>query len=150
MIRIALIHPDIPQNVGNIGRLCVGLGAELHLVHPIGFVLDDKKVKRAGLDYWPDLKLIEHDSLAAFLEKHKNDRMFFLTTKTQKLYTEVKFSDGDFLVFGAESTGLPESLLKSQWSNAVTIPMPGLVRSLNVSNAVAVVAYEAYRQIRQS
>lgn len=150
MIRIALIHPDIPQNVGNIARLCVGLNAELHLVHPIGFVLDDKKVKRAGLDYWQDLKLIEHDSLETFLSAHKKDRMFFLTTKAKKLYTQIKFNDGDFLVFGAESKGLPESLLKSQWQNAMTIPMPGKVRSLNVSNAVAVVAYEAYRQIKLS
>lgn len=150
MIRIALIHPDIPQNVGNIARLCVGLNAELHLVHPIGFVLDDKKVKRAGLDYWQDLKLMEHDSHETFLEAHKQDRMFFLTTKAKKLYTEIKFNDGDFLVFGSESKGLPEFLLKSQWQNAVTIPMSGPVRSLNVSNAVALVAYEMYRQIKLS
>ena len=109
MIRIALIYPDIPQNTGNVARLCVGLAAELHLVHPMGFILDDKKLKRAGLDYWPDLKLVEHNSLEAFLIAHKKERMFFLTTKAKKLYTETKFNDGDFLVFGAESKGLPES-----------------------------------------
>lgn len=147
MFQIALIHPDIPQNTGNIGRLCVGLDVELHLVDPLGFVLDDKKIRRSGLDYWQDLKLVRHESLEVFLQNTQTSRKFFLTTKAQKLYTAVRFERGDFLVFGAESKGLPETLLKDHWDQAITIPMPGPVRSLNVSNAAAVVAYEAYRQL---
>ncbi|EKD51326.1 MAG: hypothetical protein ACD_62C00283G0003 [uncultured bacterium] len=148
MPRIALINPDIPQNTGNIGRLCVGLDWELHLVHPLGFFLNEKQIKRTGLDYWDKLKLVQHDSLSAFLTTHAKDRMFFFTTKSPKLYTDVRYHENDFLIFGAESRGLPDDLLKSHWENALTIPMPGPVRSLNVSNAVAIVAYEAYRQIR--
>jgi len=147
MFRIALIHPDIPQNAGNIARLCVGLNAELHLIHPLGFILDDKSLKRAAMDYWKDLKLVQHNSLKDFLTKHADDRKFFLTTKAKNLYSDVQFQDGDFLIFGAESTGLPEKLLRENWNTAITIPMPGPVRSLNVANAVAIVAYEAVRQI---
>jgi tRNA (cytidine/uridine-2'-O-)-methyltransferase len=150
MLRIALIHPDIPQNTGNIGRLCVGLDAELHLVEPMGFILDDKRIRKAGLDYWQDLKLVKHNSLEAFLEKTASKRLFFLTTKTSQLYTDVKYQKGDFLVLGSESKGLPEQLLEQQKDQCVTIPMPGKVRSLNVSNATSVVAYEAYRQISTS
>lgn len=148
VIRIVLVHPDIPQNTGNIARLCVGLDAELHLVHPMGFVLDDKKIKRAGLDYWPHLKLTQHDSLEKFMQQHANDRKFFLTTKTNRKYTSVKFEANDMLVFGSESKGLPVDLLQRNEAQTLTIPMPGAVRSLNVSNAVAVIAYEAFRQIQ--
>lgn len=148
MLRIVLVHPDIPQNTGNIARLCVGLDAELHLVHPMGFVLDDKKIKRAGLDYWPHLKLVQHDSLEKFLQQHENDRKFFLTTKTKRVYSSVSFQKNDMLVFGSESKGLPADLLQQNEATTLTIPMPGSVRSLNVSNAVAVIAYEAYRQIQ--
>jgi len=147
MMRIALIHPDIPQNTGNIGRLCVGLDIELHLVYPLGFVLDDQKIRRSGLDYWKDLKLVRHSSLEAFFNTHIEERMFFLTTKAKKLYTDVSYEEGDFLVFGSESKGLSEKLLKDKWEHALTIPMPGPTRSINVSNAVAIVAYEAYRQL---
>lgn len=149
MFRIVLVNPDIPQNTGNIGRLCVGLDVELHLVHPMGFVLDDKKIRRAGLDYWGDLKLFKHDSLDHFMKKHQNDRLFFLTTKTDQVYTDMEFQKGDFLVFGAESRGLPEDLLNQYPDQCLTIPMPGPVRSLNLSNAAAVVAYEAHRQIQK-
>ncbi|MBF0104774.1 MAG: tRNA (cytidine(34)-2'-O)-methyltransferase [Deltaproteobacteria bacterium] len=150
MFHIALIHPDIPQNTGNISRLCVGLDIELHLVYPMRFVLDDKKIKRAGLDYWKDLKLVTHDSLAAFLLCHQQSRMFFFTTKAKQLYTNVTYQKGDFLVFGSESRGLPTDLLHQNWEHAVTIPMPGKVRSLNVSNAAAVAAYEVMRQFSLS
>lgn len=148
MIRIVLVHPDIPQNTGNIGRLCVGLDAELHLVYPLGFVLDDKKIRRAGLDYWQHLKLVEHKSLDDFLKNHAQDRKFFLTTKTDRVYSDVAFQEGDMLVFGSEARGLPQSILADHPQGLLTIPMPGAVRSLNVSNAVAVVAYEMYRQIQ--
>lgn len=147
MIRVALVNPDIPQNTGNIGRICVGLNIELHLIHPMGFVLDDKKIRRAGLDYWEHLKLVTHDSLKSFLTKYSQDRMFFLSTKANQLYTDVNFQKGDFLVFGPESRGLPEDLIKNNLQHALKIPMLGPVRSLNVSNAVAVVAYEAMRQL---
>ena len=147
VIRIVLVHPDIPQNTGNIGRLCVGLNAELHLVYPLGFVLDDKKIRRAGLDYWQNLKLIEHRSLQEFMETHASDQKYFLTTKTERLYTSIKYKPNDMLVFGSESRGLPEDLLSNHAESTLTIPMPGPIRSMNVSNAAAVVAYEAYRQI---
>lgn len=147
LFEIALIHPDIPQNTGNVGRLCVGLGVPLHLVHPLGFPIDDKKIKRAGLDYWQDLELVQHQSLMAFESAMQGRRLFLLTTKSNKVYTDAKYQKGDVLVFGSESRGLPEELLKSRWSHALTIPMPGKVRSLNVSNSAAVVAYEVFRQV---
>ncbi len=147
MFQIALIHPDIPQNTGNVGRLCVGLNVPLHLVHPMGFAIDDKKIKRAGLDYWPDLDFTEHASLGAFSQAMNDRRLILFTTKSKKLYTKIKYEQGDVLVFGAESRGLPEAFLKTHWENAVTIPMPGKVRSLNVSNSAAVAAYEVFRQL---
>lgn len=148
MIRIALIHPDIPQNTGNVGRLCVGLGAELHLVKPMGFVIDDRKLKRAGLDYWKDVNLKLHDNLEAFMEFTGTARKFFLTTKAKQAYTDAAYQKGDFLIFGCETKGLPEDLLKAHWNEAITIPMFGPIRSLNLSTSVGIVAYEAVRQIR--
>ncbi len=150
MIKIALLHPDIPQNTGNIGRLCVGLEAELHLIRPMGFVIDDKKVKRAGLDYWQHVQLTIHDSFEEFLAKFPGSRKFFLTTKTKTLYTEMRYQKGDFLILGAESRGIPEEILKQFCPDTITIPQFGPVRSLNVSNAAAIVAYEAVRQIQMS
>lgn len=147
MLKIALIHPDIPQNTGNIGRLCVGLGAELHLVHPMGFALDDKKIRRAGLDYWAHLKLVTHASLEVFLESTRLEQKYFFTTKAQRLYTEVAYQKGDFLVFGSESKGLPSGVLETYADATLKIPMLGPVRSLNVSNSAAVVAYEVVRQV---
>lgn len=146
MFHVVLVHPDIPQNTGNISRLCVGANAVLHLVKPMSFVIDDRKVRRAGLDYWPHLQLIEHDSLDDFLSKYPNHRMHFFTTKTEQVYTKAEFHDGDFLVFGSESRGLPEALLNRFASQTLTIPMPGEVRSMNLSNAAAVALYEAMRQ----
>ena len=147
MFKIALIHPDIPQNTGNIGRLCVGLDIELHLVHPMGFVLDDKKIRRSGLDYWQDLKLFQHASVDVFLKQFQTARLLFLTTKAKKIYSDIGFQHDDVIVFGSETKGLPENLLKQYWDQAITIPMPGKVRSLNVSNAASTVAYEVYRQL---
>lgn len=145
--QIALINPDIPQNTGNIGRLCVGLDITLHLVHPLGFVITDKQIRRTGLDYWSDLKLVEHESLEKFLDATKDYRHFYFTTKTDRLYSTIEYSKNDILVFGSESKGLPEDLLKKNSEKCVTLPMPGKVRSLNLSNSVAIGAYEAYRQI---
>lgn len=147
MFQIALIHPDIPQNTGNIARLCVGLDVNLHLVKPMGFVLDNAKLKRAGLDYWAHLKLTVHDSPEQFFSEMKPFNLVFLTTKTQRLYTDYPFTDRDVLVFGSESRGLPPDYYDRFQNQLLTIPMPGAVRSLNLSNSVAVVAYEAYRQI---
>lgn len=147
LLSLAQVHPDIPQNTGNIARLCVGLDAELHLVQPMAFVIDDKRVKRAGLDYWPNLKLTIHESLDNFLQTRVTERLFFLTTKATQCYTDVTYRPGDTLVLGSESRGLPADLLARFPEQLIGIPMPGAVRSLNVSNAAAIVAYEAYRQI---
>lgn len=148
MIRIALIHPDIPQNTGNVGRLCVGLDTELHLVRPMGFVIDDKRIRRSGLDYWKDLKLVIHDSQDIFFKSAQGANLYFFTTKTRRLYTDIKYRDGDFLIFGSESRGLPEELLQTHQGNAVTIPMFGPIRSLNLATSVGIAAYEAVRQLR--
>ena len=148
MFEIALIHPDIPQNTGNVARLCVGLDVLLHLVKPMGFLLDDKKMKRAGLDYWPHLQLQVHDNDDAFQETMTKKRLFFFSTKAQKIYTEISYQVGDVLAFGSESRGLPAEYHQKYIEQLVTIPMPGQVRSLNLSNAVACAAYEVYRQLQ--
>lgn len=148
MLNIALIHPDIPQNTGNVARLCVGLQATLHLVHPMGFTIDDKKLKRAGLDYWKDLKLRMHDSLEDFMAFSVGSPRYFFTTKAKRRYMEARFGEGDFLVFGCESKGLPEDLIAANATCALTIPMFGPIRSLNLATSVGIVAYEAVRQIR--
>lgn len=148
MFEIALVHPDIPQNTGNVGRLCVGLNVPLHLVKPMGFVLDDKKMKRAGLDYWPHLHLTLHEGDAAFQEAMQNKRLFLFSTKATTIYTEIQYQKGDVLVFGSESRGLPQIYHDQYATQLVTIPMPGQVRSLNLSNSVACAAYEAYRQLQ--
>lgn len=146
MFHIALIHPDIPQNTGNVGRLCVGLNAMLHLVKPMGFAIDDKKLKRAGLDYWKDLDLKIHDSLEDFLRAMDGRSMYFLTTKSSRPYTNARFKKGDVLVFGAESRGLPMELLEQNRARTLLIPMFGPIRSLNLATSVGIVAYEAVRQ----
>ena len=146
-VRVALIHPDIAGNTGNIGRLCVGLDIELHLVRPLGFVLDDKKIRRSGLDYWPHLKLHVHDGLDEFMRTFSSSRMFFFSTKAEAVYTQIRFQSGDMIVFGAESTGLPLKLLQAYPGQVFRLPMPGPVRSLNVASCVAVMAFEAHRQL---
>jgi tRNA (cytidine/uridine-2'-O-)-methyltransferase len=147
MLNIALIHPDIPQNTGNVGRLCVGLGATLHLVRPMSFMIDDKKLKRAGLDYWKDLDLRLHESLERFLEEFAAQRLFFFTTKSKIAYTTARFQKDDCLGVGSESRGLPSEVLEKNHDRALCIPMFGPIRSLNLATSVGIVAYEAVRQI---
>ncbi|MDD3049598.1 MAG: tRNA (uridine(34)/cytosine(34)/5-carboxymethylaminomethyluridine(34)-2'-O)-methyltransferase TrmL [Candidatus Cloacimonetes bacterium] len=146
--RIVLFQPEIPANTGNISRLCVGSAAELHIIKPMRFLLTDKYMKRAGLDYWDNLKLILHDSYEEFLEKYKEERIYYLTTKAVKNYTDIEYKPGDFFMFGPETKGLPESIIFSEKNqeNIVTIPMNKNIRSINLSNSVAIVLYEALRQ----
>ena len=146
MINIVLVEPEIPQNTGNISRTCACTGTALHLVRPFGFELSDKTLKRAGLDYWDKLTVYYYDSLQDFLDKHKGDKLYYLSTKGRKNYTDVKFEDDCYLLFGKETKGLPEELIYSDFDNAIRIPMKGEVRSLNLSNAVAIVLYESLRQ----
>lgn len=146
MFNIVLIEPEIPPNTGNIGRLCLATKSTLHLVKPFGFSLDDRELTRAGLDYWKDVDVRTWDSFAQLQGAQPSDtRHFFLTTKTERAYYDVKFSVGDFLVFGRETKGLPERLLKDNADNCLTIPMHG-TRSLNLATAVAIVLFEAVRQ----
>lgn len=150
-INIVMVEPEIPQNTGNIARTCAAIGSKLHLVKPLGFEITDKYLKRAGLDYWDKLEIEEHESLQAFLEKYKpeENNMYFSTTKGQKSYSDVDYSKYDevFLLFGKETKGLPEDLLQKYIKNAIRIPMRNHLRSLNLSNSVAIVAYEVLRQV---
>lgn len=149
-LNIVLVEPEIPQNTGNIARTCAAIGAKLHLVHPLGFILSEKAVKRAGLDYWDKLDIEEHSSLNDFLSKYppENNNMFFSTTKGKHIYSEPDYSSMDevFLLFGKETKGLPEDLLLKYIDNTIRIPMRETLRSLNLSNSVCVVAYEVFRQ----
>lgn len=145
-IHIVLVEPEIPQNTGNIARTCAAVGATLHLVKPLGFTVDNAKLKRAGLDYWDKLDIRYHDSLAAFLEKHGGDPLYFFTTKAPCNYAEVTYPDECFLVFGKETAGLPEALLQENPTRCVRIPMRDTLRSLNLSNCAAIAVYEVLRQ----
>ena len=145
-MHIVLVEPEIPGNTGNIARLCAATGFELHLVRPLGFSTDNKYLKRAGLDYWHLVHISYHDSFSEIVSANPNATFYFFSTKAQRKYTEAVFTENDFLVFGKETAGLPESLLKEHWDTAVRIPMREDARSLNLSNAVAVVLYEALRQ----
>jgi tRNA (cytidine/uridine-2'-O-)-methyltransferase len=146
MFNVVLVEPEIPPNTGNIGRLCVATGSTLHLVRPIGFSLDHRQLRRAGLDYWDDVQLQLWDSVDALQQAQFADaRYFFLTTKAERPYYTVNFRNGDFLVFGRETKGLPHKLLAANADNCITIPMHG-TRSLNLSTAVAIVLFEAVRQ----
>ena len=146
MFNIVLIEPQIPPNTGNIGRMCVNLGATLHLVKPLGFDISDKAIKRAGLDYWENLDLVVWDSLEDFLQNNSTEKMYFATTKTDNLYWDAKFEVGDFLVFGSETKGIPEWLLKENLNRCITIPMGSKGRSLNLATSVGIVTYEALHQ----
>lgn len=146
MLHIVLVEPEIPQNTGNISRTCAATGCVLHLVGPLGFALDDKKMIRAGLDYWHLLDVRHYDGLPDFFEQNPSGRYFYATTKAPHAYHEVSYQDGDYLLFGKETKGLPESLLAAHPERCVRIPMREGARSLNLSNAVAVVAFEALRQ----
>jgi len=144
---IVLIQPDIPQNTGNIARTCVVTGAKLHLVKPLGFKIDSKHVKRAGLDYWGELDITVYENTKDFFERNKGAAFYYFTTKGNKNYCDIKYEDGDFLVFGRETKGLDEDLLKENYDRALRIPMKNNVRSLNLSNSVAIALYEACRQL---
>lgn len=144
---IVLVEPEIPPNTGSIARLCGATNTVLHLVRPLGFSTDDKHLKRAGLDYWEFVDIRYWDSLDDFLTAQEETRLYFLTTKTSKPYTEASFHPGDYLVFGKETKGLPEDLLELYADRCVTLPMPNSnIRSLNLAMTVGIVLYEALRQ----
>ena len=149
-INIVMVEPEIPQNTGNIARTCAATGAKLHLVKPLGFEINDKYLKRAGLDYWDKLEIEEHENLNEFLKKYNNDlnKMFLVSTKSKHTYSEVEYNKYDevYFLFGKETKGLPEELLKKYIDKAIRIPMKEGLRSLNLSNSVAIVVYEALRQ----
>jgi tRNA (cytidine/uridine-2'-O-)-methyltransferase len=150
VFNVVLIEPEIPPNTGNIGRLCLATRSTLHLVKPLGFSLDDRKLRRAGLDYWKEVPLELWDSFDALQNaKGASSRYFFLTTKAQRPYYNVKFRNGDFFVFGRETKGLPSNLLETNANRCITIPMHG-TRSLNLATAVAIVLFEAARQQQTS
>lgn len=142
------MHPQIPQNTGSIGRMCVNADCALHIIKPTMFEINDKTVKRAGLDYWPLLEVHIWENLEAFLEANQThlNRFFFATTKTKKPYFEAKFEKGDFIFFGGESTGLPLELMQMKWENAITIPMGKNGRSLNQATSAGIILYDAIRQ----
>ena len=145
-MHIVLVEPESPGNTGNIARLCAATGIELHLVKPLGFSTDDKYLKRAGLDYWHLVKVHYHENFDEVAAMYRGHNFYFLSTKAPRSYTEVQFTPDDMLVFGKETKGLPETLLQAHWDTAVRIPMISEARSLNLSNSVAIVAYEALRQ----
>ncbi len=148
MFNIVLVHPQIPQNTGSIGRMCVNANCKLHIIKPTMFEISDKTVKRAGLDYWHLLDLVVWESLEEFLKVHlkDKDRFYFATTKTKRPYFRASFKAGDFLFFGGESTGLPMELMQLHFENAITIPMGKNGRSLNQATAAGIILYDAIRQ----
>lgn len=145
-MNIVLVEPEIPQNTGNIARTCRATGSVLHIVKPMGFSIDDKKLKRAGLDYWHELDIRYYENLEDFFAKCKGT-YYFCSTKAKKRHSDARYQDGDYLVFGKETKGLPEALLHERYESCVRIPMLEDIRSLNLSNAVAIVLYEALRQL---
>ena len=148
MFHVCLVEPEIPPNTGNIARLCAATFTDLHIVGVTGFRMDDVTLKRAGLDYWNDVKLHRHIELEDLYKALPASRFLYFTTKSDKLYTDWEFQDGDCLIFGRETRGLPEDLLKANWERALTIPMPNEnIRSLNLANSVGIVLYEALRQL---
>lgn len=146
-MHIVLVEPEIPGNTGNIARLCAATNTELHLVRPLGFSTEDKYLKRAGLDYWNLVKVHYHDNFSEVVQRYQGHKFYFNTTKASKWHTDVKYTSTDMLVFGKETAGLPEELLMANKESCIRIPMLAAARSLNLSNAVAVVTYEALRQI---
>lgn len=147
-LNIVLFQPEIPQNTGNIARTCVLTNSKLHLIKPLGFSLEEKHLKRAGLDYWQYLDMEIHESYEEFREKYKEGNFYFSTTKASKIYTEVQYSEGDFIIFGKESAGLPDYIRDSNIDGLIRVPMlQTSTRSLNLSNTVAIVAYEVMRQM---
>lgn len=145
-MHIVLHQPEIPQNTGNIGRTCVATGTSLHLIEPLGFRLNEKELKRAGMDYWDRLDVTRYIDFYDFNEKHPGAKIWMATTKAKRSYTEVSFGMDDFIMFGKESAGIPEEILVENEENCIRIPMGNDIRSLNLSNSVAIVLYEALRQ----
>lgn len=145
-MHIILHQPEIPANTGNIGRTCVATGTSLHLIEPLGFRLDEKSIRRAGMDYWEHLDVTRYINFADFREKHPSARIWMATTKAKHVYTDVSFAPDDFIMFGKESGGIPEELLVDHEETCIRIPMLPSIRSLNLSNSVAIVLYEALRQ----
>ncbi|WP_199615643.1 tRNA (uridine(34)/cytosine(34)/5-carboxymethylaminomethyluridine(34)-2'-O)-methyltransferase TrmL [Paenibacillus alkalitolerans] len=143
---IVLVEPEIPANTGNISRTCAGTGTHLHLVRPLGFSIDDRELKRAGLDYWPNVLLHVHDSFEEVLETCRGSRFFFATTKAKQSYADFEYRDGDVFVFGKETAGLPDTILSRFPERLIRIPINDHIRSLNLSNSAAIVLYEALRQ----
>ncbi|WP_132083037.1 tRNA (uridine(34)/cytosine(34)/5-carboxymethylaminomethyluridine(34)-2'-O)-methyltransferase TrmL [Anaerospora hongkongensis] len=147
-MHIVLVEPEIPGNTGNISRLCAATGCELHLVKPLGFSVDDRYLKRAGLDYWHLVKIHYHDNFAQVMELYKDHTFYFNTTKAVRSHADVRYQPGDMLVFGKETAGLPDAILDINRDNCIRIPMVDDARSLNLSNAVAIAAYEGLRQLQ--
>ena len=145
-MNIGLHEPEIPANTGNIGRTCVATGTSLHLIKPLGFDISDKAVRRAGMDYWKELDLHVYEDFEEFVEKNPGARIYMATTKARKAYTEVEYKGNDFIMFGKESAGIPEEILVKYEDTSVRIPMIGEIRSLNLSNSVSIILYEALRQ----
>ena len=145
-MHIVLYQPEIPANTGNIGRTCVATGTSLHLIEPLGFRLNEKELRRAGMDYWEHLDVTRYVNYAEFQEKHPGAKIWMATTKAKHTYTQVKYGPDDFLMFGRESAGIPEEILVENEENCIRIPMLPAIRSLNLSNSAAIVLYEALRQ----
>lgn len=145
-MHIVLYQPEIPQNTGNIGRTCVATGTSLHLIEPLGFRINEKELRRAGMDYWEHLDVTRYTNYEEFLEKHPNAKIWMASTKAKHTYTEVEYGPDDFIMFGRESAGIPEEILVENEENCIRIPMLPAIRSLNLSNSAAIVLYEALRQ----
>ncbi len=150
MFNIVLHEPEIPENTGNIGRTCAATGSALHLIDPLGFHLNEKSIKRSGMDYWKELDVTRYinyeDFLCKLKDKNKQTRIWYATTKAEQTYTDIKYRDGDYIMFGKESAGIPEEILVENRENCIRIPMGHEIRSLNLANSVAIVLYEALRQ----
>ena len=146
MLNIVLVEPEIPQNTGNIGRTCCATGTKLHLIEPMGFRINEKNLKRAGMDYWDDLDVTIYDSFKDFMDQHPGIKIWMATTKAPHRYTDVEFGPDDYIMFGKESAGIPEEILVDNEDTCIRIPMNPEIRSLNLANSVAIVLYEALRQ----
>ena len=146
MLNIVLLEPEIPANTGNIGRTCCATGTRLHLIEPLGFQINEKALKRAGMDYWDKLDVVVYESYQDFCEKNPDAKIYYATTKAPNKYCDAKFEEDCFIMFGKESAGIPESILVNNQETCIRIPMNPEIRSLNLSNSVAIVLYEALRQ----
>ena len=146
MLNIVLLEPEIPANTGNIGRTCCATGTRLHLIEPLGFQINEKALKRAGMDYWNQLDVVVYESYQDFCEKNPDAKIYYATTKAPNKYCDAKFEEDCFIMFGKESAGIPESILVNNQETCIRIPMNPEIRSLNLSNSVAIVLYEALRQ----